>query len=83
MVNHGHQPKPSTVPGGYISHHGDESSLVQLVGRQFYFEDFPVTQRSIPLGNTTQYPFCGILVLDFESGDIIQLAAKAIIEEYT
>jgi hypothetical protein len=66
MVNHGHQPKPSTVPGGDISHNGDEASPVQLMGRQFYFEEFP-----------------GNKMLDFENGDIIQLAAKDRVDEYT
>jgi hypothetical protein len=48
-----------------------------------YFEDFSGNKMINTLGKTAQYPFCGMLVLDFESGDIIQLAAKAFIEEYT
>ena len=58
-------------------------AFVQLVGRQFYFEDFPGNPMLNTPGNIAQYPFFGMLVLDFESGDIIQLATKTIIEEYT
>ena len=76
-------PNPVQCLGADISHHGDQASLMQLVGGKFYFEDFPGNTMLNTPGNIAKYPFFGMLVLDFESGDIIQLAAKTIIEEYT
>ena len=63
--------------GADISHRGGETGFLQWQDGRLKFEDYPGNNMFNTLGNIAQYPQCGLLILDFSSGDIVQLAAKA------
>ena len=67
----------SSAWGADVSHRGGDPGFLRWEDGKLKFEDFPGNNMFNTLGNITQYPRCGILVLDFCSGDIIQLAARA------
>ena len=66
--------------GADISHRGGDPGFLRYEDGQLVFEDFPGNNMFNTLGNITRYPPCGLLILDFDSGDIVQLAARGGIE---
>lgn len=72
----------SSAWGADISHRGGEAGFLRREHGQLLFDDFPGNNMFNTLGNIAQYPFCGILIIDFSSGNMIQLAAKAVIEHF-
>ncbi len=66
--------------GADISHRGGTPGFLRDEDGQLVFEDFPGNNMFNTLGNITRYPPCGLLVLDFERGDIVQLAARGGVE---
>jgi predicted pyridoxine 5'-phosphate oxidase superfamily flavin-nucleotide-binding protein len=65
--------------GADISHRGGEAGFLRVDKGALMFEDYPGNNMFNTLGNITQHPPCGILLLDFDNGDIVQLAARATI----
>ena len=63
--------------GTDVSHRGGEAGFLQWRDRRLRFKDYPGNNMFNTLGNIAQYPHCGLLILDFSSGDIVQLAAQA------
>lgn len=66
--------------GADISHRGGEPGFLRSEDQQLVFEDFPGNNMFNTLGNIIRYPRCGLLILDFASGDILQLAARGGVE---
>lgn len=67
----------SSAWGADVSHRGGDPGFLRFEGGRLKFDDFPGNNMFNTLGNITQYPQCGLLLLDFANGDIIQLAADA------
>lgn len=67
--------------GADVSHRGGEPGFVDLIkdegGNTLYFEDYPGNNLYNTLGNLHAYPRCGLLFIDFESGDVVQIAGEA------
>ena len=63
-----------------IYHRGGAPGLLRCEGGQRVFEDFPGNNRFNTRGNISRYPPCGLLILDFDKGDIVQLAARGGVE---
>ena len=70
----------SSAWGADISHRGGKPGFLQSEDGQLLFEDFPGNNMFNTLGNIQRYPPCGLLILDFDSGDILQLSARGGIE---
>jgi len=62
--------------GADISHRGGEPGFLRFDNGRLVFDDFPGNNMFNTLGNLASYPRCGILILDFDSGVIVQLAAR-------
>ena len=71
------QQTQSSAWGTDVSHRGGQPGFVQLQGERLVFEDYPGNNMFNTLGNIARYPRCGLLLLDFDSGDMVQLAADA------
>lgn len=77
------RPDVETLPaawGADISHRGGPPGFLRHEDGQLVFEDFPGNNLFNTLGNLTRYPPCGVLLLDFDKGDIVQLAARGGVE---
>lgn len=66
--------------GADISHRGGEPGFLRSEDTQLVFEDFHGNNMFNTLGNIERHPPCGLLILDFDSGDMVQLAARGGIE---
>jgi predicted pyridoxine 5'-phosphate oxidase superfamily flavin-nucleotide-binding protein len=65
-----------------VSHRGGKPGFVRVEQRAgeptvLWLPDFSGNQMFNTLGNLTRYPRAGLLFVDFESGDVLQLAATA------
>ena len=63
--------------GADVSHRGGEPGFLEFKNNKLYFEDYPGNNMFNTLGNLQQYPRCGLLLVDFNTGDLLQIAAKA------
>ncbi|MDH3977253.1 MAG: pyridoxamine 5'-phosphate oxidase family protein [Gammaproteobacteria bacterium] len=63
--------------GADISHRGGEPGFLQLQNDMLLFDDYPGNNLFNTLGNLRLHPPCGIIILDFTTGDIVQLDGKA------
>jgi len=63
--------------GADISHRGGEPGFLAWDGRTLSFDDYPGNNLFNTLGNLQQYPVCGLLLMDFTTGDIVQIAGFA------
>ena len=63
-----------------MSHRGGEPGFLRYEGGQLVFDDYPGNNMFNTLGNIERHPHCGLLLLDFDTGDIVQLAAIARIQ---
>jgi predicted pyridoxine 5'-phosphate oxidase superfamily flavin-nucleotide-binding protein len=67
--------------GADVSHRGGEPGFVELVNEgdssTLYFDDYPGNNLYNTLGNLQAYPKCGLLFMDFVTGDVVQLAGTA------
>jgi predicted pyridoxine 5'-phosphate oxidase superfamily flavin-nucleotide-binding protein len=63
--------------GTDVSHRGGDPGFLRTEKDRLVFEDYPGNNMFNTLGNIVQHPFCGLLILDFHGGDILQLAASA------
>jgi predicted pyridoxine 5'-phosphate oxidase superfamily flavin-nucleotide-binding protein len=63
--------------GADISHRGGEPGFLQQDAEVLWFDDYPGNNMFNTLGNLHQYPHCGLLVIDFISGSILQLTGTA------
>jgi hypothetical protein len=46
------------------------------------FDDYPGNNLFNTLGNLQQYPYCGLLIINFDNGELLQIAGKATIEHH-
>ncbi|MBA4266424.1 MAG: flavin-nucleotide-binding protein, partial [Comamonadaceae bacterium] len=60
-----------------VSHRGGASGFVKVDGDRLTVPDFPGNQFFNTLGNITVHPLAGLLFMDFTSGDLLYLAARA------
>jgi uncharacterized protein len=70
-------------PGGGAdaSHRGGRPGFVQVLGpRALSFADYPGNNMFNTLGNLLVQPQAGLLFLDFERGDTLQLTGRATVE---
>jgi predicted pyridoxine 5'-phosphate oxidase superfamily flavin-nucleotide-binding protein len=67
----------STAWGSDISHRGGEPGFLQVDGNVLSFADYPGNNLFNTLGNLQQYPQCGLLLLDFVTGEVLQIAGHA------
>ena len=65
--------------GADISHRGGKPGFIRMDNRQLKLEDYPGNKLFNTLGNLQQYPYCGLLFIDFERGHLLQLAGQAAI----
>lgn len=63
--------------GSDVSHRGGEAGFLELAGNTLYFDDYPGNNLYNTLGNLQQYPRCGLLLIDFVTGDVAQIAGVA------
>jgi predicted pyridoxine 5'-phosphate oxidase superfamily flavin-nucleotide-binding protein len=66
--------------GADASHRGGEPGFLRAHDGGLVFDDFPGNNMFNTLGNLQQYSQCGLLLLDFETGTLVQLAAHGQIE---
>jgi hypothetical protein len=67
----------STAWGADISHRGGDPGFLRRAGNVLAFDDFSGNNMFNTLGNLKQYPPCGLLILDFETGALLQLTGAA------
>jgi predicted pyridoxine 5'-phosphate oxidase superfamily flavin-nucleotide-binding protein len=63
--------------GSDVSHRGGEPGFLELTDNTLYFDDYPGNNLYNTLGNLQQYPRCGLLLIDFATGDVVQIAGVA------
>jgi len=65
-----------------MSHRGGKPGFMKIESeRSISFDDYPGNNFYMTLGNLFNNPYCGLLFIDFESGDILQLSCKSKIIE--
>jgi len=68
--------------GADASHRGGRPGFVRvLTSNRLAFPDYPGNAMFNTLGNLVEYPRAGLLFVDFTSGDVLQLAGTARVEE--
>lgn len=67
--------------GTDIAHHSGETGLIGLSGNRLLIEGYSGDELAATLDNAHQYPYCGLLFIDFDSGDLLQLAGIAMVEQ--
>ncbi len=66
--------------GADVSHRGGRPGFVHVADpRRLSFPDYPGNNMFNTLGNLVRHPRVGLLFVDFESGDTVQLAGRATI----
>ncbi|MCG8375623.1 MAG: pyridoxamine 5'-phosphate oxidase family protein [Chlorobiales bacterium] len=63
--------------GADISHRGGEPGFLELEDEVLWFDDYPGNNLFNTLGNLQQYPQCGLMIIDFDTGDLLQIAGTA------
>lgn len=63
--------------GSDISHRGGEPGFLALDGQRLEFDDYPGNNLFNTLGNLQQYSRCGLLIPDFITGTVVQIAGRA------
>jgi predicted pyridoxine 5'-phosphate oxidase superfamily flavin-nucleotide-binding protein len=65
--------------GADISHRGGEAGFLSYdqASNRLTFADYSGNNLFNTLGNLHQHPFCGLLLIDFSSGALLQIAGKA------
>jgi predicted pyridoxine 5'-phosphate oxidase superfamily flavin-nucleotide-binding protein len=64
--------------GADASHRGGRPGFVRLLGAdRLAFDDYPGNGMFNTLGNLVESPRAGVLFVDFERGDLLQLAGRA------
>lgn len=64
--------------GADASHRGGRPGFVRVLGPdRLAFDDYPGNGMFNTLGNLLVHPQAGLLFLDFETGDVLQLAGRA------
>ncbi len=66
--------------GADISHRGGEAGFLQRTNNRLSFEDYPGNNLFNTLGNLQQNPRCGLLLINFDNGDLLQIAGNATIQ---
>jgi hypothetical protein len=60
-----------------VSHRGGEAGFLEIAGNTLQFDDYPGNNLYNTLGNLQQFPRCGLLLIDFVTGDVVQIAGVA------
>lgn len=77
-ADHGVATLTENGKGVDISHRGGEPGFVKVLNnRQLVFADFAGNRFFNTLGNLLGNPHCGLLFLDFDSGDHLHLSGRA------
>jgi hypothetical protein len=64
--------------GADASHRGGFPGFVRIeAANRLCFDDYPGNAMFNTLGNLAGYPSCGLLFVDFEQGDVLQLGGRA------
>jgi predicted pyridoxine 5'-phosphate oxidase superfamily flavin-nucleotide-binding protein len=63
--------------GADVSHRGGEPGFLEQVQNTLWFDDYAGNNLFNTLGNLHRYPRCGLLIIDFKSGEVLQIAATA------
>lgn len=63
--------------GSDISHRGGAPGFIKLDGNVLSFDDYPGNNMFNTLGNLQQYPPCGLILFDFDTGAVVQIAGHA------
>jgi predicted pyridoxine 5'-phosphate oxidase superfamily flavin-nucleotide-binding protein len=67
--------------GADASHRGGFPGFVRVLGDgRLAFPDYPGNAMFNTLGNLLEYPRAGLLFVDFETGDVLQLTGRATLE---
>jgi predicted pyridoxine 5'-phosphate oxidase superfamily flavin-nucleotide-binding protein len=67
--------------GADASHRGGRPGFVRVLGEdRLAFDDYTGNSMFNTLGNLVGYPQAGLLFLDFEAGDVLQLTGRAQVE---
>ncbi len=67
--------------GADASHRGGFPGFVRVIGDdQLVFPDYPGNAMFNTLGNLAEYPRAGLLFVDFTTGDVLQITARAHVE---
>jgi uncharacterized protein len=67
--------------GADASHRGGFPGFVQVLGEdRLVFPDYPGNNMFNTLGNLVGYPRAGLLLVDFTTGDVLQITARARVE---
>ncbi len=74
--------KGDTRLGADISHRGGNPGFVKIVddGHRLVMPDYVGNFMFNTMGNLLEYPHCGLLFIDFEKGDLLQISGKAKID---
>jgi predicted pyridoxine 5'-phosphate oxidase superfamily flavin-nucleotide-binding protein len=64
--------------GADASHRGGRPGFVRVRGqRTLEFDDYPGNNMFNTLGNLSGHPWAGLLFVDFERGDLVQMTGRA------
>ncbi len=63
--------------GADISHRGGAPGFLARDGNVLSFDDYPGNNLFNTLGNLEQYPPCSLILPDFQTGEIVQIAGHA------
>jgi predicted pyridoxine 5'-phosphate oxidase superfamily flavin-nucleotide-binding protein len=74
------RPESGEPAGADISHRGGRPGFVRVDGDRLAIPDFPGNHYFNTLGNLLGEPRAGLLFIDFENGDILQLQGMAEID---
>ncbi len=69
--------------GADISHRGGEPGFLEREANTLRFADYPGNNLFNTLGNLQQHPRCGMIILDFAHGDIVQISGHARLSRQT
>ena len=69
------------VGGADASHRGGRPGFLRVIGDgRIVFPDYPGNAMFNTLGNLVEYPRAGLLLVDFTTGDVLQLTGAAALE---
>ena len=67
--------------GADVSHRGGRPGFVQVASdTRLVWPDYQGNMMFMSLGNVAVHPFAGLLFVDFETGDVLQLTGRAAID---
>ena len=77
VASHNNVDDPETIGGVDVNHRGGKPGFVKIDGNTLTIPDFRGNNAFSTLGNFIVNPRAGLLFLDFETGDVLQLTGSA------